>query len=104
MPSLSIVVPFHRNMAHLAGSLAGLRTALNRIDQPDQSCEIIVVADGATEPCSELVTDMAGRVVSLPTQSGPAVARNRGAAVARGSLLIFVDSDVVVAPDALGHI
>ncbi|HWW87832.1 MAG TPA: glycosyltransferase [Vicinamibacterales bacterium] len=104
MPSLSIVVPFHRNIAHLAGSLAGLRTALNRIDQPDKSCEIIVVADGATEPCSELVTEMAGRVVNLPTQSGPAVARNRGAAVARGPLLVFVDSDVVVAPDALRHI
>jgi hypothetical protein len=39
-----------------------------------------------------------------PARSGPAGARNRAAARARGEILVFVDSDVVVDPEALSGI
>src|SRR5207248_11244099 len=40
-------------------------------------------------------------VVTEPAGAGPAEARNLGAARATGDVLVFVDSDVVVHPDAL---
>jgi len=39
-------------------------------------------------------------VVDRPSSSGPAAARNRGAAQATGDVLVFVDADVEVHPDA----
>lgn len=40
----------------------------------------------------------------LPRGAGPAEARNRAACRARGDVLVFVDSDVVVRPEALRRI
>lgn len=63
--------------------------------------EVIVAADGATDDSGPLAAAAGARVVVVPGPSGPAVARNRAAAVASGDVLAFVDADVVVAPDAL---
>lgn len=43
-------------------------------------------------------------VVTEPRGTGPAAARNEGARRAQGDVLVFVDSDVVVHPDALARI
>jgi len=63
--------------------------------------EILIAADGAHEDCLALATAARAQVVVVPGPSGPAVARNRAAALASGDVLVFVDADVVVAPDAL---
>jgi hypothetical protein len=43
-------------------------------------------------------------VVSTSGRRGPGYARNLGAGIARGGILLFVDADVVVPPDALARI
>jgi hypothetical protein len=43
-------------------------------------------------------------VVDSAPRPGPSAARNEGAARATGDVLVFVDADVVVHPDALGRI
>ena len=63
--------------------------------------EILVAADGAIDDCRPLAAGAGARVIEVPGPSGPAVARNRAAAEAMGDVLVFVDADVVVAPDAL---
>jgi hypothetical protein len=63
--------------------------------------ELIIAADGAVEDSPPIAAAAGARVVVVPGPSGPAVARNRAAALASGEMLVFVDTDVVVAPDAL---
>ena len=92
--SSSVVIPFHSNLRHLELSLGAARQSM-----PD--AEIIVAADGARQDCRPLADSYRAKVVEIPGPSGPASARNRAAAVASGDVLMFVDADVVVAPDAL---
>ena len=78
MPTLTAVVPATDAPATLARCLVAIRAA--------------------AEAPEELI------VVSEPAGVGPAAARNDGAARAQGDVLVFVDSDVVVAPDAFSLI
>lgn len=96
-PTLSIIVPFHRNLAQLRRCLAAFQPL-------PIGGEVIVVADGAPDDCRPLIREFGARLLEIPGPSGPAIARNRGAAAAHGEVLVFVDSDVVVAPDALARI
>jgi GT2 family glycosyltransferase len=63
--------------------------------------EIILVADGIDVRRDQVALDPRVRLIATAAPSGPAVARNRGAADAAGDLLVFVDSDVVVQRHAL---
>jgi glycosyltransferase involved in cell wall biosynthesis len=94
---LSVIVPFHDKPEQLERCLAALRASTVPF-------ELIAVDDasrGARAP--ELARAAADRVLTLERNSGPAVARNVGARHARGSLLVFIDADVVVEPDTLAR-
>jgi glycosyltransferase involved in cell wall biosynthesis len=97
-PTLSVIVPFHRNVTYLTRCLDAVRAAL---DGSDLMAEVIVVADGASDDCSMLVSQTTATLVRITGPSGPAVARNRGAAASRGSLLVFIDADVAIQADGL---
>jgi GT2 family glycosyltransferase len=92
--STTVIIPFHRNLHHLELSLRAARRSM-----PD--AEIIVAADGARDDCRPLAESCRARVVEIDGPLGPAAARNSASAAASGDVLMFVDSDVVVAPDAL---
>lgn len=66
-----------------------------------QSAEILIAADGAREDCRALAAAHNAAVIEVAGPSGPATARNRAAAHATGDVLLFVDTDVVPAPEAL---
>lgn len=53
---------------------------------------------GAEDPPEELI------VIEAPTGAGPAAARNAGAEKATGSVLVFIDSDVIVRRDTFRRI
>jgi glycosyltransferase involved in cell wall biosynthesis len=87
--SLSIVVPAHNGGETLARCLAALRHA-------EPEAELIVV-DDASVPDLRAIAEAAGATyLRLQKQSGPAAARNAGWRAAHGSVILFVDSDVVV--------
>lgn len=77
-PSLAVVVPATDNPPELGRCVAAIRAAA---EPPDE----LLVVDSAPEP-------------------GPAAARNLGAGRATSEVLVFVDSDVVVHPDAFSRI
>jgi hypothetical protein len=92
---LSIIVPAYNHRGDLQQCVAALSAAAGT------NSEIIVVDDGSTEELRSVVTDSGTDVLRLSRNSGPSSARNLGARHARGDILLFVDSDLVVAPGAV---
>jgi glycosyltransferase involved in cell wall biosynthesis len=93
---VSVIIPAY-NAGH---TLAACLAALKNQTYPADRFEIIVVDDGSTDD-TRAVAEAAGvQVVTIP-HSGPAIARNQGAAVARGRFLLFTDADCVPVPEWL---
>ncbi len=97
-PSVSIVIPAFNAQRTLGRALASIR------DQPDPGVrEVIVVDDGSTDGTAAVAESFEGVLVIRQANAGPAVARNRGAGVARGRLLVFMDADCEATPGWLAH-
>lgn len=95
---MSVVVPVRDGATFLRSSLAALRAS----DLARHRWELIVVDDGSQDASAAVAAELADRVLQLPAPSwGPPTARNRGARAARAPVLVFVDADVCVHPDAL---
>lgn len=92
-PLASVVIPAYNREDFIADTI---ETALAQTYSP---VEVIVVDDGSTDRSAE-IADSYGevRVVRLPRNGGPSVARNEGVAVSRGEFLVFADSDDLMAP------
>jgi len=95
----SIIIPTYNRREALLTTLA----ALAQVDYPTGQWEAVVVDDGSTDDTAETVPRWiaeSGAPVRYLHQrnAGPAAARNRGAANARGEVLIFIDNDIIVPP------
>ena len=96
--TLSVIVPVHQASSILADTLDALASS----DFPRERWELIVVDDASTDDSSLIGARYADTIVRLPGRpKGPAYARNRGFEVARGEIVVFIDSDVRVHPDTL---
>src|SRR6185312_6425196 len=94
----SVIVPARDCAAMLRESLS----ALGASTLPRDRWELIVVDDGSTDETAATAAAFADRVLHLPdVPLGPAAASNRGAEVAQGEFLVFVDADVCLRPDVL---
>ncbi|MBM3319856.1 MAG: glycosyltransferase family 2 protein [Candidatus Eisenbacteria bacterium] len=63
--------------------------------------EVIVVDDGCSDRSMEIARRFPARILPSEPPGGVARARNTGAAAARGEILLFVDADVVLEPNAV---
>jgi GT2 family glycosyltransferase len=92
-PRFTVIVPTFERPAPLAACVGALRA----LDRPGGSLEIVIVNDGGRPPAPDTVraADDATLVLRVVDQrnAGPASARNRGAAEARGEFLAFTDDD-----------
>ncbi len=93
---LSIIIPVYNR----PDEIDDLLESLTRQAYYHRDFEIIVVEDGSTIPCEQVVyrhgynlRDL--RYIAVPN-GGPSRARNIGAREARGEYLIILDSDVVL--------
>ena len=95
---LSVVVSTRNSESTLRQVL----TAIRGSELPRKSFEIIVVDDASADGSVAIAARFADTVVKLTGhQAGPAYARNRGVELARGEVIAFVDSEVVVRPDTI---
>jgi GT2 family glycosyltransferase len=97
VPTASVIVPTYDRPAALARTLAALRA----MDVPQDQLEILVVDSGPLAGGSEHVAEAHSARYSRRPDDGVSAARNQGASLASGELLLFVDDDIVVAPDNL---
>lgn len=84
----SVIVPVY-NGSHVIGECL---KALQNQSLPAEKFEVIVVDDGSTDNSFELVRQFPVNPISM-VHSGPACARNKGAGLARGDILVFTDAD-----------
>jgi glycosyltransferase involved in cell wall biosynthesis len=99
VPTISVIIPVYN-------AAAFLRSCLEAVFASNYSSyECIVVNDGSTDGSETIAGQFAARVLNLSGGPfGPAYARNRGAEVARGALLFFLDADIVLSPRALRRV
>ncbi|MGZ6240994.1 MAG: glycosyltransferase family 2 protein [Candidatus Binataceae bacterium] len=109
-PEISVIIPTHNRRAMLREALASV------VAQRGASFEVIVVDDGSTDASWQDLSlqdlslcDAAShvgrdgiRAVRIERR-GPAAARNRGIALARGALIAFLDSDDLWMPEKLAR-
>jgi glycosyltransferase involved in cell wall biosynthesis len=92
---LSVVIPVYNG----APTLSQCLMALAHSDLTPIEC--IVVDDGSSDGSEITAARYDTRVVSLRERCGPAHARNLGARLASGDLIVFLDADVAVHSDTL---
>jgi GT2 family glycosyltransferase len=96
--TVSIVVPVYNGESELARCLAALRSSTVA------PLEVIVVDDSSTDESPQVAELFGARVLRTGGRCGPAKARNLGAREAAGSVLFFLDADVVAQADAIGRV
>jgi glycosyltransferase involved in cell wall biosynthesis len=97
--SVSVIVPFYNAESHI-------KTCLDVLLNQDftKPFEIIMVDDASTDNSRNIVKmyDFPGlRLYSLPSNSGPAAARNVGINKAKGEYIFFLDVDDTIAANIL---
>jgi len=95
-PLVSFIIPVLNGEKDITRCLLSIR---NQDFSPEQY-EVFVVDNGSTDKTHQIVRDLGFYIEVIPGVSVAAL-RNRGAMLARGDYLAFVDADVELPPDWL---
>lgn len=94
-PYISIIIPLYNAERTLEKCLKAV------FDSGFQDFELLVVDDASTDSSIKIAESFPCKVLKLPYNQGPSVARNHGARNAKGDVLLFIDSDIVIQRDTL---
>jgi GT2 family glycosyltransferase len=102
MPIVSVILPTYNRLPQLQKVLTGLEAQTF----PLHDFEVVVVSDGASDGTDEFLhsysTPLHLRLYVQPNR-GAAAARNLGIEKAQGDFVLFLDDDVVPAPDLMAE-
>lgn len=93
MEKVSVVIPCYNSERTIYKTIEAVL-----VNKPH---EVIVVDDCSTDVSVDAARKLLVRVVTNFVNRGVATARNQGANLATGDLLLFVDSDIIIPPDAI---
>ncbi len=85
---VSVIIPARNEAATIAATVRAVRAAARSVP-----VEVIVVDDGSTDATGAGAAAAGARVLRLEGPGNPGAARNRGAELAVGDPLIFLDAD-----------
>jgi len=97
--TISIIIPTYQHASTIAACLDSV------LAQTRAANEIIVVDDGSADSTESILVPYLDRVrvIKQPNQGAP-IARNNGFKASMGSLILFCDADVLMAPTMLAEL
>lgn len=95
---ISVIIPTYNGGQHLDSCL----TAIRQCQYVPH--EILVVDNGSIDDSRQIAHQHGVTIIDSVGPSGPGMARNEGAKVAQGNILLFVDADVMIHPDVLSRV
>jgi glycosyltransferase involved in cell wall biosynthesis len=94
-PYISIIIPLYNSEKTIEKCLTAV------FNSTFQNLEVLVVDDDSKDNSVTIAESFPCRVLKLSYNQGPSVARNWGARNAKGDVLLFIDSDIVIQRDTL---
>ena len=95
-PLVSVIMPAYNASLYIEEAIRSV------LDQDYPNIELIVIDDGSSDGTAELAESLGEQVrVIRQINGGPAAARNKGIADARGELIAFLDADDLWLPGKL---
>ncbi len=95
---ISVIIPAHNEEEYILQTIASVKK------QSWKEKEIIVVCDGCTDRTFDIVKKEVEKVAIVRRRGGPAIAKNEGAKLAKGDILVFLDADTLMSPTLLENI
>lgn len=95
---ISVIIPSYNEAAYIGATLRALEA-----QDYKKRFEIIVVDSKSKDGTAKIARRYADRVLSVEYR-GPSHARNRGAEIARGEIIAFLDADSIPVPNWLREI
>lgn len=93
MKNVSVIIPTYQHASTLDACLKSL------LGQTVLPKEIIVVDDGSTDQTNVVLEPFFDQIIyEYQSNQGAPIARNHGASLATGELLLFCDADVIASP------
>jgi GT2 family glycosyltransferase len=102
MPLASVVVPTYNRLPRLKQVLA----AFERQEYPRDQFEVVIVSDGSTDGTHDYLSNLSTPLhLNFVAQAnrGPAAARNQGIQQANGEYVLFIDDDIIAAPQLIAE-
>jgi hyaluronan synthase len=105
LPTLSLIVPVFNEESHIERTLRHVMES----DYPAEKLQVIAVNDGSTDGSRAAIQRARERYpeivfVNLDESRGKRVALAAGVRLATGDVIVFIDSDSFLEPDALRHL
>jgi len=91
---IAVVIPSYQQAAYLPDAIESV------LAQAEPAAEVLVVDDGSTDGTAEVAARFPVRYLKRPN-GGVSAARNTGLAATSSDLLVFLDADDRLRPDAL---
>src|SRR3989338_3286830 len=98
LPKISVVIPVYNSSSYIENCLKHI------FDSEFKDYEVILVDDCSTDDSLQKISSYQCKVLKNTVNKGPAFSRNRAINEVRGSIVLFVDSDIFLPKDALGKI